>query len=257
MHLFQGRIQDCHGGGWCVKDYVRAWEARSPLRPESWFSVVVYSWGRGVGRWQGMIYGISWWEFNWFHSMFILMHCGTVIRLVLIIIVCNWSTYVPVMNCFFCSSIKTCIEWNQNKEYEEEKNCSIYTAGKISCSISCSILALQEARNIKCVVNPLKTIWFCYNTYFPLTAARVYLGLVFNGLKNALYAHCTPDGAFMRQLTDNYIYWAWKWVDIHGRSMSQRTRIKRTTFYLFVLFGRLSFVSIYCMPNKRRLSIDN
>ena len=32
-------------------------------------------------------------------------------------------------------------------------------------------------------VNPLKTIWFCYNTHFPLTPVWVYSGLVFNGLK--------------------------------------------------------------------------
>ena len=30
--------------------------------------------------------------------------------------------------------------------------------------------------------NPLKTIWFCYNTHFPQIPARVYSGLVFNGL---------------------------------------------------------------------------
>ena len=30
--------------------------------------------------------------------------------------------------------------------------------------------------------NPLKMIWFCYNTHFPLTPARVYSGLVFNRL---------------------------------------------------------------------------
>ena len=29
--------------------------------------------------------------------------------------------------------------------------------------------------------NPLKTIWFCFNTHFPYTPARVYSGLVFNG----------------------------------------------------------------------------
>ena len=31
-------------------------------------------------------------------------------------------------------------------------------------------------------INPLKTIWFCYNTHFPLTPARVYSGLVFSWL---------------------------------------------------------------------------
>ena len=31
-----------------------------------------------------------------------------------------------------------------------------------------------------------KTIWFCYNMYFPYTPARVYSGLVFNGLTNVL-----------------------------------------------------------------------
>ena len=30
--------------------------------------------------------------------------------------------------------------------------------------------------------NPLKRNWFCYNTHFPYTPARVYSGLVFNGL---------------------------------------------------------------------------
>ena len=29
-------------------------------------------------------------------------------------------------------------------------------------------------------------IWFCYNTHFPLTPARVYSGLVFNGLNEFL-----------------------------------------------------------------------
>ena len=33
-------------------------------------------------------------------------------------------------------------------------------------------------------INPLKTIWFCCNMHFPQTPARVYSGLVFNGLKS-------------------------------------------------------------------------
>ena len=31
-------------------------------------------------------------------------------------------------------------------------------------------------------INPLETNWFCYNTHFRKTLARVYSGLVFNGL---------------------------------------------------------------------------
>ena len=31
-------------------------------------------------------------------------------------------------------------------------------------------------------VNPLKTIWFFYNTHFPLTPSQIFLGLVFSGL---------------------------------------------------------------------------
>ena len=34
-------------------------------------------------------------------------------------------------------------------------------------------------------LNPLKTIWFCYNTHFPLIPAQVYSGLAFNGLRYA------------------------------------------------------------------------
>ena len=36
--------------------------------------------------------------------------------------------------------------------------------------------------SLQVALNPLKTIWLCYNTHFPLTPARVYSGLVFNGL---------------------------------------------------------------------------
>ena len=35
-------------------------------------------------------------------------------------------------------------------------------------------------------LNPLKMIWFCYNIHFPQIPARVYSGLVFNGLKEKL-----------------------------------------------------------------------
>ena len=36
------------------------------------------------------------------------------------------------------------------------------------------------------VFNPLKMIWFCYNTHFPYTPARVYSGLVFSRLKGSI-----------------------------------------------------------------------
>ena len=42
--------------------------------------------------------------------------------------------------------------------------------------------------------NPLKTTWFCYNTHFPQTPARVYSGLVFNGLiYKFLKMKCSKD----------------------------------------------------------------
>ena len=37
--------------------------------------------------------------------------------------------------------------------------------------------------------NPLKTIWFCYNTHFTWTPARVYSGLVFGGWTVSVLTH--------------------------------------------------------------------
>ena len=51
----------------------------------------------------------------------------------------------------------------------------------------CFALEGQSAMETKTqFVNPLKTIWFCYNTHFTLTLSWVYSGLVFNRLTQSL-----------------------------------------------------------------------
>ena len=43
-------------------------------------------------------------------------------------------------------------------------------------------------------LNPLTTIWFCFNMHLPQTPARVYWGLVFNGLITFIFFVCLISG---------------------------------------------------------------
>ena len=86
---------------------------------------------------------------------------------------------LPFLLLFLCSQIITREEASKRRMTILECELNLPLPELIGDS---TLLCNDYVKKVSSTFNPLKMIWFCYNTHFPLAPTRVYSGLVFNGL---------------------------------------------------------------------------